>query len=375
MKNYLMFALLIGAASTMAFGQKVECNGCTHDVSVYMGEGGLIAETDADKVVWVTRCDGVTVSGDLTPNAAGKVSMLFNDANGLACHSAGGSMELGPIMAGGWYWITDEMNSAVGNLVDKDVLENATVPLTSAGDGVTVTEGSGAVYLKETATGRVGILPNILPEPPTAPTAVPPKCGGTRQTKCTLGDGGVMISAKGPADVYTGDRPTIKDKGTVRRPASTGGNVLVTFDLRPEPGYLFSGTLPLNASFAATYNDLDTGNLETLSETASDGMLWTVSDSYVATLDLANDTTTYCPTTAGSTKSTAVVTVTATVATSNLGQITPSIVANKTNGTAITTDDFYEEKFTVKVVCFDADLSSSSQGVELIPENLFPTDK
>ena len=172
-----MIVLLLGAIPAMAFGQTVSCDDCTHAVSVYMGEGGLVATADdADMVTYVATCGNATRSGELTPNSDGVVSMLFSMDNGLACHTAaeGNKFEIGPIMDGGWYWITDDMNSAVGNLVSMDVLDNDTIELTSAGDGVEMEMGSGAVFVKETSTGRVGILPNILPEPPVSEL---PLCG------------------------------------------------------------------------------------------------------------------------------------------------------------------------------------------------------
>lgn len=209
MKKYLMCALIPCAIPLAAFGQvNVTCADCTHVVSVYQGEGGFIATADdADMVTWVATCGGVTTSGELEPNDDGKVAALFTMDNGLACDSDKGSFELGPVMDGGWFWITDDMNSAVGSLVSKDILDNEATMITSAGDGVTMMDGAGAVYLKETATGRVGILPDILPKPPVAPAAIcgpriPPgeKFYSVQMTKnCMLGGGGSKIRIQGPA--------------------------------------------------------------------------------------------------------------------------------------------------------------------------------
>ena len=189
------------------------CDECTHVASVYMGEGGFIATADgADMVTWVASCGGVTRSGELMPNDDGVVSGLWT--GDLACMAdGGGSFEIGPVMDGGWFWVTDETNSAVGGLVAEEVVENnETTAITSAGDGVSMTMGEGAVYLKEAASGRVGILPNILPEPPPTPAAI---CGPradsdgdyTRQatSSCMLGDGGSKIRLQGPGR-YGGTR-------------------------------------------------------------------------------------------------------------------------------------------------------------------------
>ena len=234
MKNYLMFALILCAIPAVAVGQTVSCDGCTHAVSVYMGEGGLIAMTDADEVTYVATCNGVTRSGEMMPNDDGMVSMLL--MGDMACHGDDdASFELGPIMDGGWYWLTMETNSAVGGLVSMDILDNEMVDIADAGEGVMMTMGKGAVYLKETATGRVGILPNILPEPPADPAAV---CGpranddwpyaydSQATSSCTLGGGRTKIRLTGPGSF--GSTATITN-GMVYRPEA--GTITVTADL------------------------------------------------------------------------------------------------------------------------------------------------
>ena len=234
MKNYLMFALILCAIPAVAVGQTVSCDGCTHAVSVYMGEGGLIAMTDADEVNYVATCNGVTRSGEMMPNDDGMVSMLLT--GDLACHGDDdASFELGPIMDGGWYWITMETNSAVGGLVSMDILENDTVDIADAGAGVIETPGSGAVLLTEDATGRIGILPTILPEPPMDPAAVcgPRKSSSwpnayTRQatSSCMLGGGKTKIRLVGPG---AHGATAMITNGMVYRP--NAGTITVTADL------------------------------------------------------------------------------------------------------------------------------------------------
>ena len=241
MKNYLMVALILCAIPAVAVGQAtVSCDGCTHVASVYMGEGGFIATAadDADMVNWVATCNGVTRSGELAP-ADGTVSALW--AGDLACHGDDkSSFELGPIEDGGWFWITDADNSAVGGLVAKDVLENDAADITSAGEGVTMTDGKGAVFLKETSTGRVGILPNILPMPemdPVAPTPCGVKGAGTaasnytvRNSDCQMGDGKAMILAT-TYDGFTNATTRVMEGGTITRPAGVGAQQTITIDL------------------------------------------------------------------------------------------------------------------------------------------------
>ena len=440
MKNYLMFALLIGAASTMAFGQTVTCDGCTHDVSVYMGEGGLIAESDADEVVWVTTCDGVTVSGELTPNDDGKVSMLFDDMNGLACHSDKGSLQLGPIMDGGWYWITDDMNSAVGGLVGKDIQDNEAVTVTSAGDGVTMTVGKGAVYLKETATGRVGILPNILPEPP---AKAADRCGPRvsdssyaytweQKSSCMLGGGRTKIRLIGPGSY--GAKAEIKN-GMVYRP--TSGIIEITADLwvdeagsyatgtavsnyfngladnddntpsasevtayraalqkgwfgkdRLANGRSGAGTNWLTATFglslvgdgtkagnaaaaglAVNADDFGTGgNDVTTDDTANNGSGSTPAGQ--ATIVVAANGT-YCP--SRGTQHTATVNI---YAIPGANEVHPSVAIGKAAGLGSSSSVAALAAITqLKVVCAPRSASSAHEGQELVPENLFPTDR
>ena len=379
MKNYLMFALLIGAASTMAFGQTVVCEDCTHDVSVYMGEGGLIAEADgAEKVVWVTTCDGVTVSGELTPNDDGKVSMLFTDDNGLACDADEGELQLGPIMDGGWYWITDDMNTAVGGLVDKEVLDNATVMLTSAGDGVTMTDGKGAVYLKEISTGRVGILPSILPVPYVEPTT-PTPCGQGAKTadtgndvglqkNCALGGGETKIEVT--SNVTTGSvtevvRPynysVIVSAGLWHTDSGRWANDAANATLGR------TGTA-LAASYTLTVYDPSstTNSAPTLSEAGiTEGTIangkqpWTIAPSAA-----------YCGTSSDPKNRPLTLRIVADLDDNEAAKFTPELVEDIDSDA--TGDQAAVASITVK--CPSGASSSPAKGVELVPENLFPTE-
>ena len=254
MKNYLMVALILCAIPAVAVGQTVSCDDCSHVASVYMGEGGFIATADdADMVTWVATCNGVTRSGELEADDDGTVAALW--AGDLACHGdAKSDFQIGPVMDGGWFWITDADNSAVGGLVAKDVLDNDAADITSAGEGVTMTAGKGAVFMKETSTGRVGILPNILPEPPADPAAIcgprmvsafPNAYGRQATSNCMLGGGRTKIRLIGPG--AHGSRSMITN-GMVYRPS--GGTITVTADLWVDE----SGSYSTNAdSTSPTY--------------------------------------------------------------------------------------------------------------------------
>ncbi len=224
--KHLTIALALCALPATAFGQTVSCEVCTHDVSVYMGDGGLIAEADGEEMVsYASTCGNVLQHGKLEPNDDGMVLMQFKDM-GLVCNEEDGHLQIGPVKDGGWFWLTDEMNSAVGSLVNHDILKNDKTTITSAGDGVTMTMGRGAVLVKETATGRLGVLSNILPDPPMPELR---KCGydtgGTAASptytrvaaNCAIGTGRTLILMT-ITDPYTLETVRIPHGGKVNRP-------------------------------------------------------------------------------------------------------------------------------------------------------------
>ncbi|MYD87507.1 MAG: hypothetical protein F4018_04380 [Acidobacteria bacterium] len=234
--KHILVAVAFGALPAAAFAQSVVCQVCDHVAPYFRGEGGFIATVaeGVDEVVFVASCGNVTTTGEIA-TGGGTVAQLFTYRNGLACDGDDGSLEIAGLDDGGWYWITDETNSAVGSLIRRDVLDNKPTEIASAGAGVSMTMGKGAVYLKETATGRVGILPNILPEPP-APDAV--VCGPRTNSSwpyaydrqmasnCTLGGGRTKIRLTGPGSF--GSTATITN-GMVYRPEA--GTITVSADL------------------------------------------------------------------------------------------------------------------------------------------------
>ncbi len=395
MKNYLIGALLICAIPAVAVGQvTVTCETCTHEVSVYMGTGGFIAESeDPDMVAWVSTCGGVTTSGELEPNDDGVVSGLFTMENGLACNADGGSFQIGPVMDGGWFWINDADNSAVGSLVAKSLFDDKGKPLgdevapTDAGDSVTTTGGKGAVLLSH-ASGRVGILPTLLPAAPMEQAKVN-RCSYTgkapydRETaNCMLGDGKTVIHVLGPRDPYTGKNT---DGERVSRPTVTGRSVEVTVDLWGNGSGHFTsapdGDARLGHHPGGTPLALGgSGNDDTVGFTASlavsignvtsipasegpAGMTFAVEEN-VGTLTIGPDTD-YCDAAAKPPKNhTATVTIRAYVATGEENQVTPMIYTDPGSRQAAMT--------TINVVCPAA---SANQGVELVPDNPFPTGR
>ena len=236
----IVTVLMLSAIPAMAAAQEVSCNDCDHIAPYFRGEGGFIGSlaNGVDEVAFVASCGSVTITGEAQVHGD-TASQLFNHRNGLACELEGGSLQIAGLKDGGWYWITDDTNSAVGNLVAKDILENETTDITSAGDGVTMTVVKGAVYLKEVATGRVGILPNILPEMTMDPPEAT-KCGfkgsataaspaSPVQTECALGDGGTTLLMTSQ-NAITGATVRIMDKGSITRPGGSG-HVEIVADL------------------------------------------------------------------------------------------------------------------------------------------------
>lgn len=248
MKHFLV-ALALCALPATAFAQNGSCRACDHVAPYFRGTGGFIGTVaeGVDEVTFVASCGSVATTGPAEIHGE-TASQLFTHGNGLACNLESGALEIAGLEDGGWYWINDVDNSAVGNLVPADILGNETTEITNAGDSVSMTAGRGAVFLRHPASGRVGILPNILPEPA---TPAPRRCGyddrGTRGTvataaanaadaqfvrritECALGDGGTITLATA-TDPVTGATTQVPDKASLVRPSGTG-EVVVIVDL------------------------------------------------------------------------------------------------------------------------------------------------
>ena len=156
---------------------------------------------------WCLRCTGrqahPVTSREAEPSN-GLVSVYLGAGDGLACNAAnGGKFEVRGLQDGGWYWITDAMNSAVASLVAKDALGNTAVMPTDPGSSdITLTkmEGGSSTLVKQASTGRIGILHHVLPEPvmevEEMPHCMPMKSGTkwvSKETGCLLGDGKTKI--------------------------------------------------------------------------------------------------------------------------------------------------------------------------------------
>ena len=369
--KHIMIALVLCAIPAVAFGQDVVCDDCDHIVPYYKGNGGFVGmmTADAEKVTFVASCDNVTTTGTADVNADGLASMLFNDMNGLACDTDTGSMQVAGLEDGAWYWITDDMNSAVGSLVNKAVLDNdMTMPADPGSDDIVMTPGQGAYFLKQVSTGRVGILSTIMAEPPTPPatmcTAYEAADGSIRQTttNCMLGDGSAWIRIQGP-ERRGGDRAVIPNGGTVERDFS--GDVDVLVDLWTMGGIVSETGTAAGLGYADLGDALSVsafsvalaGGAPNQDATGAGVSVATTDD--VGTITITDGATSYC--TADESHS-ATITI---VATSDQTGLLPAVRALNAAATV----------HGVAELTINCPSAAANAGQELVPDNPFPTDK
>ncbi len=333
-----------------------------HVVPFFKGSGGFVGELDTSIMVdgeeiteatLVVTCGNITTSASAAPNADGKVVQLFTEANGLACDQDSGEISIHGLTDGGWYWIHDETNSAVSNLLPKDVLENTqTAPVDVSGGDITMTSRDYATLVKDTTSGRVGILPHILPEPPPAATTPTPKCEGGRRKGCLLtGDYEVDIEISAPSIIagtkiagFTFTRSTL---ASLTITASVTGTGIIKVDSTGE----------ITADFVVT--DLD-GN-SNVPNVYGGG----VTGTDVASIDLPmpifnslaqRSTTDPC----GESNQRRDVAIVVAITATNSGNTVPGF-----------TDDGPSAAYAVRCPPLPG---SAVGGVELIPDNLFPVD-
>ncbi|MDE2921283.1 MAG: hypothetical protein OYL92_10460 [Acidobacteriota bacterium] len=391
MKNYLMFALLICATASMAFGQAgvadaakvtVACpdDEC-HVAPYFQGEGGFVGmlADGFDEVNFVVTCGNVSTSAKADVSADGVVTQLFSMDNGLACGSAGGSIEIHGVMDGGWYWVTDDMNSAVSSLMPKDAMGNMQVtPADPMSDDIMLTsvEGGSATFVKQMSTGRVGIIPHVVPEPPMPD---PLDCGlyvdgnnyRTRMNDCMLE---VDFAIRGAHADSAGRANAVTVGSMVYRQAV--GDLVITFNVYGT-GHISTGACPAagynvpfgdcasNAGRAPLSAIWDVARTDTTAGTATLGDVGIATDASGS--DQTEITVTISPlascavtSTAGLVQSFRVDAITPTTA----NTILPDLPGNHRNSTVAMINK------SITVACPPA--SSANQGQELVPDNPFP---
>lgn len=174
MKQIIPFALVAAAVPALLAAQttgSVECPRC--QVAPYFaGEGGFVGESagygGSDEVEVFVVCADRTISVRVQPDSNGIVREALNAANGRNCPAgATGTLEVDNLKPGGWYWINDEQNSAVAAFIPKDAVGNEQIDVTDPGGVEIDTPADGiGTYVKHVPTGRVGIIPRIVPTRP-----------------------------------------------------------------------------------------------------------------------------------------------------------------------------------------------------------------
>ena len=339
MKQVIRSAILIGAVPALLSGQvNVPCPEATCQLAPYFaGNGGFVGEVASAggaASFWVV-CGNVTTSASATPDSGGIVRQALTAENGYACNAeGGGTIEIDGLKDGGWYWINDVTSSAVSALIRKDSLGHPYTTPTDPG-GITfrsVTNGA-ASFAKHEPSGRVGIIPHIVPGKPV------PDCSGAAgtapATECVLGSSAGWSLAASPS--------------AVTRPTGTADDQEVAVTLMGK-GFISTGTVTADAaldkhtSVAGVSLSAEAGAAPSTGEA---GVLkWTV--------DVAADAD-RC----ASTNPDRLNAQTVTVEVATVAEVIPGLPT-----------DGVEATFTVNC----AAESAASQGVELAPGNAFPVD-
>lgn len=175
MKQIIPVALLAGAVPALLSGQTVIVN-CPEErcqvAPYFAGEGGFVGESAGidgeDEVRFIVVCGNATLTSTAQPDSSGIVRQALNNANALNCRAGtSGRIEVDNLKPGGWYWINDDQNSAVSAFMPKSAIGNDQIDVTDPG-GVVLSrnENGAATWVKHAPTGRVGIIPNIVPSRP-----------------------------------------------------------------------------------------------------------------------------------------------------------------------------------------------------------------
>ena len=346
----VVIAIMLALVPAFAFAQAEatpECpEGECHVVPFFKGNGGFIGEFNEEamaegealtSVGLIVTCGNINITASVDPADDGTVAHLFTEDNGLACDQDDGEIQIHGLKDGGWYWIHDEMNSAVSNLLPDRVLTNMqTAPFDVSGGEITMTSRDYATLVKDTRSGRVGILPHILP------AAEPVKCGGNMNSGCLLtGD-------------YTVD---VVDAGgdPVANPITRGDDAMaLTVSLGGE-GYLPTGTGTTTTEFRFSGPDgtavpdhyTDTGDY--VPGNATTEMTWTIP---AVAADDPNDP----------------------CRTANQHRDEPITVVISATSSTNTIPEFGADGPTAMYDIECPPVPEASRGVELVPENPFPVD-
>ena len=345
MKKIIPTAILIAGFPALLSAQGATCEAATCQLAPYFeGTGGFVGDparvndptTDVDEseVTFIVTCGNVTVRGTVTPDA-GVVRQALTVENGFACAAEeGGTIEIDGLKDGGWYWINDDRSSAVTALIRKDSLGHPrTIPTDPGGIVLKSVEGGAATFAKHEPSGRVGIIPHIVPGKPV------PDCSGVAGSDtaigCVLGtpDDWLLTTRSSSVTRPTGGDPDVEVTVTL-----TGTRFITTGTVAA------TATLDIHTSVVGVVLSAESGAPPAMDEP---GVLeWVVtvaadSDRCVSTNpDRMNEQT-------------------VTVEVASADEVIPGLPT-----------DGVETSFTVNC----AALPAASQGVELAPGNPFPVD-
>ena len=342
MKQIIPFALVAATVPALLAAQtgSAECPRC--QVAPYFaGEGGFVGESagfgGSNEVEFFMVCADRTISVRVQPDSNGIVREVLNAANGRSCPAgATGTLEVDNLKPGAWYWINDDRNSAVAAFIPKDAVGNEQIDVTDPGGVEIDTPADGiGTYVKHVSTGRVGIIPRIVPTRPI------PGCSGmvgaASASDCHLGSSDGWRLSVSPSEVI---RPLRTDPAKEVVVRLLGENFITTRTLSAR------GAVEHHESVAAIQLSVDGG------EAPGDGeegvLKWTVT--------VGADDSRCLPANNDPDRR-------------NEQTITFSIAAMDGAIPALG-DDGLETMFTVNC---PAD-SAASAGADLVPENPFPVD-
>ena len=346
LKQIIPAVFLAGAMPALLSGQTVTVNCPAERCQVapyFAGEGGFVGESagvDGERDVrFIVVCGNATLTSTAQPDANGIVRQALNDANGLNCRAGtSGTIEIDNLKPGGWYWINADQNSAVSTLLPKSALGNEQITPTDPGGVILRKNENGvATYVEHPPTGRVGIIPHLVPSRPIAGCSG--EAGSDTAVDCHLGSAEDWRLTASPSSVTRplGGRPSEEVIVTLR-----GENFIATGSVFGE------ADIEHHASVQGVLFDQKTGAVPPEGEPGALGWQLEVVADDDRCLPANNDPDRHSP-------------QTVTFVLKRMEGVMPDPV-----------DDEVTTTFTV--TCPD-DSAANRSGDELVPENPFPVDK